>query len=223
MNNKKNKILILAAHPDDEVLGCGGVIQKHKKEDANIFVCIITDGSSVQYPNNTQIALKKKKECELANKILDVDHLIYLDLPDMQLDTIPHFELNKKLEIIIEKIKPNIIYTHSPNDLNKDHFLINQSSMIVTRLRKPYLKEIYEYEVLSSTEWNRNSIFIPNTFVNITDFIEKKIESFKKYQTEIRKYPHPRSEEEIKILARYRGIQSGYKYAEAFKLVLSYK
>jgi len=223
MNKSRNVVLILAAHPDDEVLGCGGVIQKHKKEDSIVYVCIITDGSSTQYKGSSKITKKKYKECEIANKILGVNEVVYLNFPDMRLDTIPHFKLNLKIEEIINKIKPNILYTHSSVDVNKDHFLINQSTMVVIRPGKQYLKEVYEYEVLSSTEWQRNFAFVPNTFIDISAFIKTKIESFKEYKTEIRDYPHSRSLEGIEILASYRGLQAGYKYAEAFKLVMSYK
>ena len=99
-----NRILVFAAHPDDEVLGCGGVIQKHKEEDSRVFVCIVTDGSSTQYTGNTRIARQKNKECKLANKILGVGEVIYLDFPDMKLDTIPHFILNQKLEEIMKML-----------------------------------------------------------------------------------------------------------------------
>lgn len=218
-----NKVLILAAHPDDEVLGCGGTIRKYKEENSKVFVCFVTDGSSTQYAYNPKLIRQKEKECELANKILGVDEIIKLNLPDMKLDTIPHFKLNQKLEKVIDEIKPNILYTHSSTDINKDHFLINLSTLITIRPGKLYLEKVYEYEVLSSTEWQRNSAFIPNSFVDITRFIDLKIKSFTKYKTEIREYPHPRSPQGIRTLAKYRGIQSGYKYAEAFKLLLEYK
>lgn len=218
-----NRILILAAHPDDEVLGCGGIIQKYKEENSLVFVCIVTDGSSTQYPNNPGIVKQKEKQCKLANNILGVDKVIRLNFPDMKLDTIPHFKLNQKLEEVVESIKPNILYTHSSLDVNKDHLLINQSTQVVIRPGKLYLKKVYEYEVLSSTEWQKNYAFNPNSFVDITRFIKTKIEAFKAYQTEIRTYPHPRSQEGIEILAKYRGLQAGYKYAEAFKLLVSYR
>ena len=182
-----NKVLILAAHPDDEVLGCGGVIQKHKEENSRVFVCFVTDGSSTQYADNSKIVRQKNKECKLANKILGVDKIMRLNLPDMKLDTLPHFKLNQKLEEIIDKIRPNILYTHSSTDINRDHFLINQATLIIIRPGKSYLEKVYEYEVLSSTEWQRNSAFIPNSFVDIASFIDTKIEAFKEYKTEIRK------------------------------------
>lgn len=223
MNKDSKKILILAAHPDDEVLGCGGVIQRYKESKNEIYVCIVTDGSSTQYSGNKKIARQKDVECEKANKLLGVKRVFRLNFPDMKLDTIPHFEVNNKINEIVEKIKPNVIYTHSSLDVNKDHYFVNQSTQVVVRPGKSYLVKVYEYEVFSSTEWARDKAFIPNTFVNIEKYIDKKIEGFKKYRTEVRKYPHPRSPEGIKSLAKYRGLQSGYKYAEAFRLVIEYK
>ncbi len=220
----RNNILIFAAHPDDEILGCGGVIQKYREEGLSAVVCIVTDGSSSQYKDPT-ILDKKKKESALANQQLKTDKVIYLNFPDMKLDTVSHVELNKALEDICSMVKPRIIFTHSATDLNNDHLLINKSTQIITRPTsdKKYLKEVFEYETLSSTEWNIRSVFKPNTFFDIEKYIDKKIEAFKLYKTENRKYPHPRSPEGIRTLARYRGLQSGYKYAEAFRLLRSFR
>ena len=222
MSKFVNRVLVLAAHPDDEVLGCGGVIQKYKKDNSEVYVCIITDGSSSQYKNNDEIAKQKDKECVAANKLLGVNEVIRLNFPDMNLDTVPHFKLNLKIEEVVEKIKPNILYTHSSADVNKDHVLVNQSTMVVARPGKDYLKEVYAYEVLSSTEWFRNSPFQPNVFVNIEPFIKKKIKAFLKYETETRPYPHPRCKKGIETLAQYRGLQTGKKFAEAFELIIKH-
>lgn len=224
MSRKSNKVLIFAAHPDDEILGCGGVIQKHVKAGGEVFVCIVTDGSSSQYPEDKEIARLKDKQCEKANKYLGVTKVIHLNFPDMKLDTISHMELNNKLNEITEEIKPNIIYVHSSVDLSKDHVCINKSLSVVTRPGKDYLERVYEYEVLSSTEWDRYETFLPNTFEILErDFLKRKQEAFGFYTTEIRDYPHSRSLEGIKILANYRGLQVGARYAEAFKLIVDYR
>ena len=222
--SEKNNILIFAAHPDDEILGCGGVIQKYKEEGQIVIVCIVTDGSSSQYKDST-ILDKKRKESVLANQQLKTDKVIYLNFPDMKLDIVSHVELNRALDNVCSMVKPRIIFTHSATDLNNDHLLINKSTQIITRPTsdKKYLKEVFEYEILSSTEWNIRSVFKPNTFFDIEKYIDKKIEAFKVYKTENRKHPHPRSPEGIRALAMYRGLQSGYKYAEAFKLLRSFR
>jgi len=220
-NNNKN-VLIIAAHPDDEVLGCGGVIQNHTSRKDNIYVCIVTDGSSSQYQGDLKKGKTKIKETLKVQKLLGIKDYIYLDFPDMKLDTVAHIDLNRKLENVINQIEPSIIYTHSSADVNLDHTLVYQSTRVVTRPGKPFLRRVYSYEVLSSTEWSRDDLFSPNTFLDISAYIDKKVKAFNIYRTEVRIFPHPRSTEGIKALAKYRGIQSGYRYAESFQLIVSY-
>jgi N-acetylglucosamine malate deacetylase 1 len=215
-------VLVLAAHPDDEVLGCGGALQHYRQLGYSTFVVIITDGSSTQYPGNTKIAKKKDKECQAANALLDVKKVIRLSFPDMKLDTVPHVELNQALENVLEDVQPTIVFTHSPHDLNKDHRVIFDSTWVVTRPGKTYLQKVFTYEVLSSSEWSWQQPFIPNSFLNIEPYLSKKQAALECYQTEIRPYPHSRSSEGVEYLARFRGLQAGYPLAEAFCLVRDY-
>jgi LmbE family N-acetylglucosaminyl deacetylase len=217
-----NKILILSAHPDDEILGCGGVIQKHKEENDQISVCIVTDGSSSQYPGEEEIANRKITETQKVKQFLKIDNYFYLDFPDMKLDSIAHLDINKEISNIVSKIKPQIIYTHSPTDLNMDHRQVYYSTEVVTRPLNNYLKKVYTYETLSSTEWRKEQAFIPNTFVNIEPYIDKKIKALSFYESETRDYPHPRSLKGIEILAQYRGLQTGLEFAESFRLITNY-
>lgn len=223
MSSTSKNVLILAAHPDDEVLGCGGIIQKHVAEGCQVFVGVVTDGSSSQYPNDIQKHHTKIKECEEANKLLGVTEVVFLDFPDMKLDTVPHAELNNKINELVEKIRPNIIYTHSKFDLNLDHIAIARSTEVVSRPGKVYLEKVLAYEVLSSSEWSRMESFQPDVFVDVEQYLEKKVQALKLYKTECREYPHPRSSEGIQTLAQYRGLQSGFRRAEAFKLIVSYE
>jgi len=219
--NSQN-ILILAAHPDDEVLGCGGVIQYYTSRKDNVYVCVVTDGSSSQYQGDIKKAQAKDQQTLRVQKFLGIKEFIRLDFPDMKLDTIAHIDINRKLENVINQIKPSIIYTHSSTDVNLDHILVYQSTKVVTRPGKPFLDQVYSYEVLSSTEWSRDNPFNPNTYFDISSYIEKKVKAFNLCRTEIRPYPHPRSAQGVKSLAKYRGIQSGFKYAESFQLIVSY-
>jgi len=217
------KVLIFAAHPDDEILGCGGTISVLSKEGYEIFTCVVTDGETSRRPKNSINAIKKKKEeCSKANKIIGVKEVIFLGLPDMKLDTIPHMDLNKAMEEIINRIKPSIIFTHSPIDLNNDHVLIFHATMVTCRPDKGFIEKIFSYEVLSSTEWSHTGQFDPNVYINLEqNVLNRKIRAFKIYHNELRKYPHPRSEEGIITLAQYRGMQAGQKYSEAFRLIKS--
>lgn len=216
-------MLIFAAHPDDETIGCGGAIQKHAAEGYAVTVCIVTDGSSSQYPNDAEKARSKADECDAAMRMLGVSDVIRLELPDMKLDTVPHADLNNRLEEVVNRVKPSVIYTHSRLDLNKDHAAIAESIDVVCRPGKPFLRKVLAYEVLSSSEWSKMGMFDPNVFIDIGSYLDKKIAAFKSYKTELRPYPHPRSPEGLKILAQYRGLQAGMKAAEAFTLIQSYE
>ena len=226
---KKKNILIVSAHPDDEVLGCGGTMIKFSKK-YNIYSIIAGEGLTSRTKSNKK-KLKKgldllKKQAFKAAKIMGVKKTFLLSLPDNKLDSIPLLSIIHKLEKIIDKIKPEIIYTHHQGDLNIDHQIINKAVLTATRpIGNKYLKSIRTFEVLSSTEWgNKNSnktSFNPNLFIDIYKELDKKIKSFLCYKSEVRKFPHPRSKEGIQNLAKFRGSSSGLKAAEAFQIIRS--
>lgn len=214
-------VLVIAAHPDDEVLGVGGTIVKHVSSGDNVYVYIVTDGSSTQYEGNNEILEKKKEEAKKANFKLGVKEIIFGNLPDMKLDTIPHVQINKEISKVIEKIKPQIVYTHHYGDLNKDHQEVYKSTLVACRPYNSSVKELYLYEILSSSEWGEMSSQIkPMLFQKLTkDELELKIEAMKEYESELRDYPHPRSLEGIINLSKFRGQMISKEYAEAFEIV----
>lgn len=222
MNNFKKNILVLAAHPDDEMLGCGGALQYYKSIGYTTFTCIVTDGSSSQYPDNQKLLKQKKQECSRANKFLGVEEIFFLDFPDMQLATIPQIKLNDSIAQIASKVKPEIIFTPTNHDLNQDHAIVYFSSLVVTR-PPTSVKKIYAYEVASSTETNPVSAFLPNSFLNIDNRLARKIKAFGFYNTEQRPPPNARNKEGITTFASYRGLQCGCKYAEAYQLIKAYE
>lgn len=214
-------VLVIAAHPDDEVLGVGGTMIKHVSSGDNVYVYIVTDGSSTQYEGNSKILEKKKEEAKKANFKLGVKEIIFGNLPDMKLDTIPHVQINKEISKVIEKIKPQIVYTHHYGDLNKDHQEVYKSTLVACRPYNSSVKELYLYEILSSSEWGEMSSQIkPMLFQKLTkDELELKIEAMKEYESELRDYPHPRSLEGIINLSKFRGQMISKEYAEAFEIV----
>ena len=220
-SRKNNKILIIAAHPDDEVLGCGGLIAKYKNK-SKIQVIFLTDGVSSRKKNNKQMGLRKK-ECLNLFHFLNLNKPILYNFPDNKLDSIPLLNIVKKIETVIKKFKPNLVFTHYENCLNIDHKIAFQATITACRPLKKYsfIKEIISFEVPSSTEWkiSNRHIFKPNIYIDITKEIEKKIKYLKFYKTEIKTYPHSRSSKGVKAVASYRGIVSGFNYAEAFLLV----
>lgn len=220
------KVLVIAAHPDDEVYGLGGTIARLAYEGNEIHVLIVTDGSTSQYRNNDnllEIIKIKKIETEKVRQILNIKSIIYGNLPDMKLDTIPHIEINQLIESTIELIKPEIVFTHFWGDVNKDHRCIYESTIVAVRpIKKQSVKELYCYRVPSSTEWSPsilNNQFLPNTFVDISNFIEQKSKAILTYKTELRGYPHPRSVEYVKKQDEITGLKFGVSNAEEFMLL----
>lgn len=215
------KVLVIAAHPDDEILGVGGTIYKYTKKGDEVYVYIVTDGSSTQYEGNSEILEKKKEEAKKANFKLGVKEIIFGNLPDMKLDTISHVQINKEISKVIEKIKPQIVYTHHYGDLNKDHQEVYKSTLVACRPYNSSVKELYLYEILSSSEWGEMSSQIkPMLFQKLTkEELRLKIEAMKEYESELRNYPHPRSLEGIMNLSKFRGQMISEEYAEVFEIV----
>ena len=208
------KILVIAAHPDDEILGVGGVICKHISNDDSVYVCIVTQGYEPKWP---QEHLEKEiKQQKKVDEFLNIKKRYILDFHTAKLNTVPHGAINKKITDIVDEVDPDIIYTHYENDLHFDHTLIFKASLVATR--PPKNIKLLCYEILSETEWNIKP-FQPNIWVNIKEFIDRKIEAFKIYTAEVKKYPHPRSPEGIKILAQKRGSEVCMEFAEVFMLI----
>lgn len=213
-------ILIIAAHSDDETLGCGGTISKLAQMGHNITALFMTDGISSRGTSTKKEAKKRKENSEHAAQILGISQTIQLDFPDNGMDTIPLLQIIKVIEENILKFQPHTIFTHYLHDLNIDHAIVAKATLTATRpLYRTSVKKVLGYEVNSSTEWAFCSPqFSPNYFVNISETFEKKISAIQIYTNEFQKCPHPRSIEGITGLASLRGNAAGYKYAEAFKI-----
>jgi len=230
-------ILVVAAHPDDEVLGMGGTITKYTKSGHHVKILIIATGiaarRSTNYKNRARYQISKKEEKEIlkqiksikedakkAAKIMGVKDIQLEDFPDNELDTVSNLELTKVIESVIEKFDPKIVYTHSPYDVNVDHRLVYDATLTATRPKtQNRVKEVISFEVPSSTEWYFPSSFQPNIFIEISKELKLKQKAIQAYKTEIKKFPHPRSIESLEIIGKRWGIVSGLKVAEAFSLV----
>jgi len=221
---EKNKILIVAAHPDDEILGCGGTIIK-LKETHKIQIVFLTNGVSSRGKSTNDIIIRKKEALRLFNN-LKINKPIFLNLPDNQLDKVPLLKIVRKIELVLKKFKPITVFTHFENCLNIDHQIAYKATLTACRpLKNISVKKILSFEILSSTDWAifQKKQFQPNYFIDISNEIKKKISSLKFYKSELRKYPHSRSLKAVESLARVRGVSSGCKFAEAFVLVRSIK
>jgi LmbE family N-acetylglucosaminyl deacetylase len=218
------RILVFAAHPDDEVLGMGGTIALHAtvRGDAVRIVCV-TDGSSAQYPGDAAKRAQKEEEARQAASELGVEDYVHLDLPDMRLDTLAHVEVNRVVEEHLSGFEPDVVYTPQP-DVNHDHRALFDSVAVATRpVPGQPVRRLLTYAPTSSTEWTPAAVnwFVPNWFVDITATLERKLASFACYETELRAYPHPRSERAIRAAAELHGASCGCEYAEPFVLVRS--
>ena len=210
-----DKVLVIVSHPDDEVLGCGATIAKHIKNGDKAQVVFLADGFSSRDDSNS-----RDGSAEKSSKILGCEKPIFLNFPDNQLDAIPLLEIVKKLEKVIGDFQPNIIYTHHFGDLNIDHQITHKAVMTACRPQPNFcVKEIYSFETLSATHWQSPSmknVFNPNYFVDVSDFMDKKIKALQCYDNEMREAPHARSYESVENLSKFRGSLVGVKNAEAF-------
>ena len=206
-------ILIVAAHPDDEVLGMGGTIKKISKNNS-VSLCVVSEGVTAQYADKNMIKVRENA-CKKAGKILGISNFFFLSFPDARLDTIPQLEINVKLEKIIKKTKPTIVYSPPYNDLNTDHSIVFNSLLVATRLHSSTVKKLLCYQLPGLVKFP----FKANVYENITNEISYKIKSFKAYKTEVEKFPHPRSIESIESLSMQKGVESNLKNAESFELI----
>lgn len=217
----RKTVLIIAAHSDDEAIGCSGTMAKHIASDDDVHVLFMTDGVSAR---SDQLAKSDDRENSAlkAMKILNVSSMQNLDFPDNRMDTIALLDVTQAIEARINELRPEIIYTHHIGDLNIDHQITHKAVMTACRPQPHFsVKEIYAFEVLSSTEWQSPGLmpFIPNVFIDITAQIKIKKEILEVYSQEMREPPHTRSIENIIRLNVMRGNSAGCEYAEAFVLL----
>lgn len=212
--NKKMKILVVAAHPDDEVLGLGGTILRHTSCGDDVYVCIVTKAYQPRW--SKEYMAEKLKEQKIVDGMLGIKKRFNLGLQTARLNTLPHGEFNQMITDLVDEIGPDMVYTHCEDDLHLDHSLIFKAVKVATK--PPKKIALLCYETLSETEWG-SSVFSPNIWVDINRFLKRKIDAFKVYGSEVKTYPHPRSEKGIEVLAAKRGMESGLKAAECFKLI----
>jgi LmbE family N-acetylglucosaminyl deacetylase len=216
-----SRVLVLAAHPDDEVLGMGATIALHASRGDEIRIVAVTDGSSTQYPGDAETRERKEREALRAAAELGVEDYVHLDLPDMRLDTMAHVELNGIVEEHVRSLSPEVVYTVQP-DVNLDHRVLFDAVAVATRPTPAHpVRRLLTYAPTSSTEWTPAAVnwFVPNWYVDVTETLERKVAAFAHYETERREYPHPRSERAIRAAASFHGSSCGCDNAEPFVLV----
>jgi LmbE family N-acetylglucosaminyl deacetylase len=217
-----NKILVIAVHPDDETLGCGGTLLKHKANGDEIHWLIVTDIKESEGYDISAIK-QRNKEIKKVENLYGFSSVNKLDLSTTKVDTYSMSVLVSKISSVIDRIKPDTIYLPFKGDVHSDHKYIFDAAYSCTKIfRYPFIKKIYMMETLSETEFSlstKEDSFVPNVFIDISKYMNKKIEIMNIYESEIGKHPFPRCEKNMRALATYRGATSGCDYAESFVLL----
>lgn len=220
-------VLVLAAHPDDEVLGCGGTISRLASEGHRVTVAILGQGASSRHtadsPEVEADIQALKEQSRLAAQLMRVAEVLHFGLPDNRFDSVDLLDIVKTLEEVDRKVQSDVVYTQHGGDLNVDHAITFRAAMTAFRpLPRCRAAALYAYEVVSSTEWafgQFSPAFAPDTFVDISDFIEAKLKALTAYNSELRDFPHPRSLQAVRVQANERGARIGVVAAEAFATV----
>ena len=223
------RVLVVAAHPDDEVLGCGGTIARLVQEGHSIFIAILGEGVTSRYQQRQlaepALLQELRQRTQRAAAVLGAPTPRLFDLPDNRFDTVPLLDIVKIIEEVVLDLAPDVIYTHHSGDLNIDHQTVHRAVLTATRpVPGQTVKEIYAFEVPSSTEWALQRIepvFRANTFVDITETLELKVQALAQYESEVRPFPHPRSPEALQAIAHRWGSVVGCHAVEAFELIRS--
>ena len=219
------RILTIAPHPDDETLGCGGALFRHKAEGDDIYWLIIT-GISQEGGWQEKVVNKRDNEIDAVAEKYGFSDVFNLRLPTTKMDTLPISDLIGEISNVYKKVEPDIIYMPFAYDVHTDHQIIAKALQSTLKwFRYPHIKKVYMYETPSETEFNfvENRVFRPNVFVNISLYIDDKIEVMEIYTNEMGEFPFPRSEKTMRALTTLRGSQSGFDSAEAFELVYERK
>lgn len=209
------KVLVVAAHPDDELLGIGGIVLKHTAAGDEVRSVIMCEGESLRYHGD----VGQSAAIDEAAAVLGVSRVYHLRFPDQKLDTYTLTDLITPLEQISEDYQPQIIYCQSACDANRDHKLLFEAANVAFRPLDPWIREFYTFYTTSSTEWGYPRNFVPDTWVDITDVLERKIEAFEKYRSEMREYPHPRSSDALRHQSHFWGNQCCMDAAEVLMTV----
>lgn len=214
-------ILVIAPHPDDEVLGCGGTIAKHAANGDGVYVAVVTKGCEPLF--SAESVEKVRSECRAADMFLGVKETVFLDFPAAMMEEVPRYQLNDAFSSTIQRIKPDTVYLPHRGDMQIDHKMTVDSAMVALRPKySHFIQKIYAYETLSETGWdvpNTTNEFIPTAYNDISDYLDKKIEAMGLFTTQVDAFPNARSLEAVRALAIYRGTAMNMNAAEAFSVL----
>lgn len=215
------QILVIAPHPDDEVLGCGGAIARHTDCGDDVHIAVVTRADPELYPDDDEDAFRQ--EVQAAHRMLGVASTTYLDFPAPRLDTIPGHRLADAISQLIRQIQPHTVYLPHHGDIHADHQQVHQATLVAARpINGCSVRQLLCYETLSETEWSpprADTVFTPTVFIDIEHYLTTKLKAMACYSTELKEFPHPRSLDALAALAKLRGASAGLIAAEAFAVV----
>lgn len=211
-----SRVLVVAAHPDDELLGCGGTVALHARKGDRVHAIIAADGESLRYGRG---AVGQEGHTDAASRILGFERVHRLGFDDQRLDTVTLTEIISGIEEVVREFQPEIVYAQWGGDVNRDHQLLFQAMLVATRPTETSIRSVFAFDTASSTEWAYPRSFVPDTWVDISETLENKLEAFAYYESEVRDYPHPRSLEGLRNRARAWGNQACMDAAEVFVTV----
>lgn len=219
------KVLIIAPHPDDEIIGVGGTIAKRTTAGHDVYVCVMTKGCEPLFSSDS--VNQVRTECKEADLSLGVKETIFLDFPAAMLETVPRYKLNDAIVKVIQRVKPDEVYLPHRGDMQQDHKMVVDAAMVALRPKYEHVvKRIYAYETLSETGWdipNTVNEFIPTVYEDISDTLGKKLDAMRRFRSQLTDYPAARSLGAIEALAKYRGATVNMMAAEAFTLIREIK
>lgn len=218
-------VLVFAPHSDDEVLGVGGTIAKRVISGDSVFVCVVTCGKPPIY--SEERTKEVQRECRVADSLLGVKETIFLNFPAVMLETVPRYELNRKIDEVVRKIQPDEVFIPHRGDMQIDHKMIVDACMVALRPKNKHIvKRVYAYETLSETGWDIPNVmneFVPNVYEDISDTLTKKLSAMECFKLQLNEFPAARSLGAIEALAKYRGSTVNCIAAEAFSLIREIK
>lgn len=219
------KVLVIAPHPDDEIIGVGGTIAKRVASGDEVYVCVVTKGFPPIFSED--FIEQDRRECREADQLLGVKETVFLDFPAVMLETVPRYQFNGAIGEVVSTVMPDEVYIPHRGDMQIDHQMVVDAAMVALRPKyKHIVKRIYAYETLSETGWNipnTTNDFIPTVYESIKGFLDKKIEAMNLFKSQLATYPAARSLEAIEALAKYRGSTVNVEAAEAFVLIREIK
>jgi len=215
------RVLVIVAHPDDEVIGAGGTIARHVAEGDQVYWCVVTEGHA-PFRSEEQLAAARAQVWQV-QRVLGIEEVFFCGFPTVSLNTVPYREVSTALQRLVDQVMPQVVYTTPPSDVNQDHRIVYDCTLVATRpLPGCTVRRLLCYEIGTASRFGLpagSSPFVPNVFVDISLYLEKKLEAMSCYGTQLHEYPHPRSLRGLRLLAEERGLGVGMKAAECFQLV----